>query len=110
MRSLSDETLEQVADRFKVLAEPTRLQILRALGEEEKTVGALVEELDSSQANVSKHLGILRRHRMVTRRKEGTNRVYRVADDSIFRLCELVCGRLEEEVRERRRALGADDG
>lgn len=105
MRELTDETLEEVADRFKVLSEPTRLRILRALQAGEKTVGELVGELDTSQANVSKHLGILRRHRMVARRKEGPSRVYRIADDSIFQLCELVCGRLEAEVRERRRAL-----
>ena len=109
MRELTDETLEEVAGRFKVLAEPTRLRILRALQPGERTVGELVEALDTSQANVSKHLGILRRHRMVARRKEGPKRVYRVADESIFRLCDLVCGRLEEEVRERHRAL-EDEG
>lgn len=110
MRELSDDTLEQVAGRFKVLSEPTRLRILRALQPGERTVGELVEELDTSQANVSKHLGILRRHQMVARRKEGPTRVYRIADESIFRLCDLVCGRLEEEVRARRRALEGDAG
>lgn len=106
MRNLNDETLEAVAERFKVLSEPTRLRILQALQDGEKTVTRLVEELDTSQANVSKHLGLLRRHDLVSRRKEGPSRLYRIADDSIFRLCDLVCGRLEEKARERRRTFG----
>lgn len=109
MRQLTDETLDAVATRFKVLSEPTRLRLLRSLQEGEKTVGELVDELDTSQANVSRHLGLLRRHQMVDRRKEGPRRVYRIVDESIVRLCELVCGRLEEEVRERHRALEGDE-
>lgn len=108
MREMSDRTLDEVATRFKVLAEPTRLRILRALQAGERTVGELVEALDTSQANVSKHLGILHRHSMVGRRKDGPRRLYRIADESIFQLCDLVCGQLEEEVRARRRALQGD--
>lgn len=108
MREMSDRTLEEVATRFKVLAEPTRLRILRALQAGERTVGELVEALDTSQANVSKHLGILHRHSMVGRRKDGPRRLYRIADESIFQLCDLVCGQIEEEVRVRRRALEGD--
>lgn len=106
MREFTDETLEAIAARFKVLAEPSRLRILNALRDGEKTVSELVEELDLGQANVSRHLGLLRRHGMVARRKEGTRRPYRITDPRVFELCDLMCGRLEEEIEERRRALG----
>lgn len=107
MREFTDATLEAIANRFKVLAEPSRLRILHALREGERTVSELVEELELGQANVSRHLGVLRRHGMVARRKEGTRRPYCIADDGIFEICDLMCGRLEQELEARRRALEA---
>ena len=104
-RRFSDEALELVAARFKVLAEPMRLRILEALRGGEKSVSELVEETGASQANVSKHLNLLFRHRMVGRRKEGLNVYYRIADPTIFELCELVCSSLEAELEANRKAL-----
>jgi len=105
-RIFSDELLELVAARLKVLAEPMRLRLLNALRGGERTVSELVEETGTGQANVSKHLGLLYRNRMVDRRKEGLNVFYRISDPTIFDLCELVCDGLEAEVESRRRALG----
>jgi len=104
-RRFSDEAMELIAARFKVLAEPMRLRILNALRDGEKSVTELVEELGTGQANVSKHLGLLHRHRMVARRKEGLNVYYRIADPSILELCELMCSSLESELEEKRAAL-----
>jgi ArsR family transcriptional regulator len=42
---------------------------------------------------------------MVDRRREGTTIYYRVSDSSVFRLCELVCGRLEDALERKRKAL-----
>lgn len=109
-RSFSAEALEIVASRFKVLSEPTRLRILNALREGEHTVSELAEAADTSQANVSKHLGILRRNDMVARRKEGLHTHYRLADPAIFELCELVCDSMEEELESRRKAVSGEDG
>lgn len=106
MRDFTDTTLEAVAGRFKVLAEPNRLRILNALRQGERTVNDLVEELDLGQANVSRHLSLLRRHGMVARRKEGIRRPYRIADPAVFELCNLMCGRIEADLEERRRAMG----
>jgi len=105
-RRFSDEALELVAGRFKVLAEPMRLRILDALRGGEKTVSELVEQTGASQANVSKHLNLLFQHHMVSRRKEGLNVYYRIADPTIFELCELVCASLEAELEASRKALG----
>ena len=96
-RSLSPEVLELVARRFAVLAEPMRLRLLQALFAGEKSVGALVELTGGTQANVSRHLQTLTDAHLLRRRKEGLQVFYAIADPSIFKLCELVCGSLEKE-------------
>jgi DNA-binding transcriptional ArsR family regulator len=97
---MENKILEIVAERFRVLGDPLRLQILHLLKQDERSVGALVEATSASQANVSQHLQILRQAGLVERRKEGLMAFYRIADPSIFQLCELVCGRLEEKYRD----------
>ncbi len=105
-RPFSDETLQMIATRFKVLGEPTRLRILNELRAGPRAVSELVDALDTSQANVSKHLAVLRRHQVVERRKEGVRSFYSIAEPEVFDLCELVCDSLERELAARRRALG----
>ncbi len=102
---LSDEALAMVAGRFRLLAEPTRLKILQTLGREEMNVTELVETTGAGQANVSKHLGALLEAGVVARRKEGLNAIYRVADETIFELCDTVCARLKTQLENRQNAL-----
>jgi DNA-binding transcriptional ArsR family regulator len=102
---LTPDLLELIAERFKALAEPARLRILNALREGEKTVGALMEESGFGQANVSKHLRLLHSLGFVERRKEGLYVHYRLADESVFQLCDIVCGRLAVEASARDRVL-----
>lgn len=108
-RAFGPRTLRMVAERFRVLGEPTRLRILDALRDGEMTVTELVERLDTSQANVSGHLAVLRRHRMVRRRKEGVRAYYAIDDPLVFRLCDLVCDGLADELEDRREALRGSD-
>ena len=102
---MTPELLTLVAERFKALAEPARLRILDALRDGEQTVSDLMQKTELGQANVSKHLQLLYALRFVDRRKEGLYVHYRLADDDVFRLCDIMCGRLEAEVRERSQAL-----
>jgi DNA-binding transcriptional ArsR family regulator len=62
---MQEKSLRLIADRFKVLGDPLRLQLLHLLKGGEMTVSALVEATGASQANVSKHLQILRRAALV---------------------------------------------
>ena len=105
MARLSPEAIDLVAERFRTLGEPTRLHLLNELRHGERSVGDLVEALGATQANVSKHLQLLHAAGMVSRRREGTTIYYRVSDSSVFRLCELVCGRLEDTLERKRKAL-----
>jgi len=95
---LSEATLEKLAERFKALSEPMRLRLVYALMDGEKTVSQLVRETGALQANVSKHLGILLDAGVLGRRKEATRAYYRITDESVFELCDLVCGSIEDHL------------
>ena len=105
--SLTPELLALVADRLKVLAEPARLQILSSLRNRESTVTEIVEATGLSQANVSRHLQLLHAHGFVSRRKDGLYAYYSLADQRVFKLCDLVCDSLDATVASRRRVLAS---
>ncbi len=98
-KNLSREALELIAKRFKILSEPIRLRILHELQNGEKSVTQLTEAVESSQPNVSKHLKTLQDAGVVKRQQEGNTVYYSIADESIFILCETVCGSLETRFR-----------
>jgi DNA-binding transcriptional ArsR family regulator len=97
---LPDPLVELVAARFRVMGEPMRIRLLDRLREDEQGVGELAEGLGASQQNVSKHLAVLYQAGIVSRRKEGNRVVYAIADPSIFALCEMVCGGLQQQAAE----------
>jgi DNA-binding transcriptional ArsR family regulator len=103
--TLTPEILGLVAERFKALAEPARLNILSTLRGGEKTVSQVMDETGLGQANVSKHLQLLYALGFVDRRKEGLHAYYRLADESVFQLCDIMCGRLLQEARARSKLL-----
>jgi DNA-binding transcriptional ArsR family regulator len=94
-----------VAARFKLLGEPARLALLNVLMESEKNVNELVAATGLSQANVSKHLGQLADAGYVKRRKHGLFTIYEIADESIFKLCDLMCGAIAAKLGRDLRAI-----
>ena len=103
--ALTPEVLVLVAERFKALAEPARLHILARLRRGEMTVTELVDQTGLGQANVSKHLQLLHTLGFVSRRKDGLFVCYALADKAVFQLCDIMCGRLEVEMKARHRLL-----
>jgi DNA-binding transcriptional ArsR family regulator len=103
--SLTPEVLDLVAERFKALSEPTRIRILNALRDGERTVSELMEETGLGQANLSKHLQLLHSLGFVERRKEGLYVHYALAGEEVFQLCDIMCARLAAEARQRGRML-----
>jgi DNA-binding transcriptional ArsR family regulator len=105
MQDLPKEALDQVASYFQALAEPTRLSLLNLLRGGERNVGELARLSGFTPANVSRHLALLTAHGLVVRESRGTSVYYRMADDSVYALCDLVCGniarRLERAAAER---------
>jgi DNA-binding transcriptional ArsR family regulator len=68
----------------------------------------LTESLGSSQQNVSKHLGVLAQAGIVGRRKEGNLSLHRIVDDSVFELCEQICGSLQRQLAELNAVVSGD--
>lgn len=98
MRGLPPEALEQVAAYFQALSEPTRLRILNLLREGERNVGDLAQACGYTAANVSRHLAMLMQHGLVARESRGTSVYYRIADESVYALCDLVCGNIARKL------------
>ncbi len=103
---ISDRALELVAMRFRSLGEPTRLKILRPLQRGEMSVGELVDQLNSSQANISKHLKILVGAGVLSRRTEGTSAFYSISDPIVLKICDTVCNGMAESLKAQAEEFG----
>lgn len=88
---LPPEALDYVAQYFRALSEPTRLRILNVLGAGEMSVGEIAERVNSSIANVSRHLSQMAECGLVVREQQGNSALYSVSDPAVDELCELVC-------------------
>ncbi|MBW4575522.1 MAG: metalloregulator ArsR/SmtB family transcription factor [Aphanothece sp. CMT-3BRIN-NPC111] len=104
-KPVPQEVVLQVAEYFSILSEPMRLKILNLLRDREKCVQELVEATETSQANVSKHLKVMLQAGILSRRSEGTSAYYKVEDDLIFDLCNLVCDRLATRIEQQARCF-----
>lgn len=100
MKHLEPAALEMVANFFAALAVPTRLRLMSELREGERNVGELTSATGLTQANVSKHLAVLASNGLVCREPQGTSVYYRIADERVFTLCDLVCGQIDERLRD----------
>ena len=89
--------IEQAAERFRLLSDPTRLRLLNELDAHgELPVGELAECAGVGLSNTSKHLRQLEREGIVSKRRQGTTILYRIADPTLSELCELVCSSLRQ--------------
>jgi DNA-binding transcriptional ArsR family regulator len=107
VRPASEQLLEKIADRLKAMADPMRLRILHVLQEGERCVTDILAEVGGSQANVSKHLSVLRRVGLVECRREGVNVYYRIEDPAVFNICRTVCDSLERQVNAEKEEIEA---
>lgn len=83
---LSPETVENVAQIFKALSDPTRIKILHILSQEECSVNHIAEVLEMSQSAVSHQLSFLRNIRLVKHRREGIAMFYSCDDSHVISL------------------------
>lgn len=104
---LSDAQIIEASRLFAVLAEPTRVRIIKHLMSGPLTVGELVEKLGMKQGSVSKQLGLLHDAHLLKREREGNFISYAIADPILEPLCKLVCDRIERVARDHAKAVGA---
>ena len=102
---LPDALVALIAQRFRVIGEPMRIRVLDALRDGPLTINELTEALGASQQNVSKHVGVLAQAGIVGREKDGNRVRCFIADETVFELCELVCGGMRQHVAELDRLL-----
>ncbi len=107
MKEASDQLLEQIALRMRAMGNPIRLKILHALQEGELSVTEIQERIGGSQANASKHLGVLRTAGLVARRRDGVSVFYRIGDEAVFSICRTVCDSLHERANAEVEAIEA---
>jgi len=104
-KRMGPDLLDLVAERFKALSDRARLSLLQELRSGPRTVNKLADATEMAQANVSRHLALLFANGLVARERDGVYVRYELADKDVLKLCDLVCGRLESELSERRRVI-----
>ena len=104
-----DEVFASVARYFALLSEPTRLKILHAVCNDERSVSQIVASTGASQTNVSRHLALMHQAGVVSRRRDGSAVFYRLVDREFAEICRTVCiriaGRIEADAPLRRDLL-----
>jgi ArsR family transcriptional regulator len=81
-----DEDIERASRSLKAMSHPLRLKILCILGDREISVQEIVDQVGTSQSNISQHLGILRDKGILATRKDANRVYYRVGDSRTLRL------------------------
>lgn len=86
-----DVMFDLAAETFRVMSAPMRLKIINCLCTEEKNVGQLLDEIDTTQPNMSQHLNTLFKAKILGRRREGVQIYYRIINERVVTLCRAVC-------------------
>lgn len=105
MQNVTPAMLELVARRFRLLGEPMRLRIVQSLMSGERTVNGIVQAIEASQSNVSKHLQALTEGGLLGRRRDGNNIYYFIEDKAVFKLCDLMCESTRRDAKTRLQEL-----
>ncbi len=87
----SEQVFELAAELFRVMSAPMRLKIISSLCNGEKNVGQLLEEIQTTQPNMSQHLNTLYQAGVLGRRREGVQIYYRIINERVVTLCRTVC-------------------
>ena len=93
----TDEVFEMAAEIFRVMSAPMRLKIISSLCNGEKNVSQLLEEIDTTQPNMSQHLNTLYQSGVIGKRREGVQIFYRIVNDRVVTLCRAVCTQIAIE-------------
>jgi ArsR family transcriptional regulator len=93
-----DLVFESAAELFGLLSTPVRLKIISAVCNGERNVSELLEQIDTTQPNMSQHLATLYRAGVLGRRREGTQIFYKLQSERVATLCRAVCTQVAMEL------------
>jgi ArsR family transcriptional regulator len=86
-----EDVFLMAAELFRVMSAPMRLKIISSLCNKEKNVGQLLEEIDTTQPNMSQHLNTLFKAKILGKRREGVQIYYRIINPQVVTICRAVC-------------------
>jgi len=92
----TERQFELAAELFSVLAAPMRLRIIRSVCRAEKNVSDLLNDVKTTQPNISQHLNILYKAGILGKRRSGTQIFYRIIDQRVTRLCRAVYAQMAD--------------
>ena len=94
----SDTVFATAAELFGLLSTPIRLKIISALCHGEKNVSQLLQDIDTTQPNMSQHLSTLYRAGVLGKRRDATQIYYRIESERAAMLCRAVCNQIAVEM------------
>jgi len=78
-----------IANIFKALSHPTRLQIVMLLKERPLCVCDILPQLESEQSNTSQHLSVLKNQGIVDSKKDGLMVIYRIKSPEVYQMLDI---------------------
>jgi DNA-binding transcriptional ArsR family regulator len=102
---MEERTIALKAEILRALAQPTRLKILEFLRGGEKCICEIVPEINGEQSNISRHISVMQKSRLIATRKDGLRVMVKVRDPRIFTILDQLTAFLKTQMVEQGRLL-----
>jgi len=97
---MHQKTLDLKADILKAMAQSTRLRILELLRDGEKCICEIIPAINGEQSNISRHISLMQKSRLVSTRKDGVKVMVKIRDPRIFEILDKVSLVLKTQIKE----------
>lgn len=95
-----------IANIFKALSHPTRLQIVKLIQERPLCVCDILPQIDSEQSNASQHLSVLKNQGIVESKKDGSMVIYRIKSPEVYQMIDIAESIILKQIEETKSSLG----
>lgn len=102
---MEERVLELKAEILKALAQPTRLKILELLRDGERCICEIVPAINGEQSNISRHISLMQKSRLVTTRKDGVKVMVKVSNPRVFEILDSISIILRNQMSEQSRLI-----
>lgn len=102
---MEERVLELKAEILKALAQPTRLKILELLRHGEKCICEIVPAINGEQSNISRHISLMQKSRLIDTRKDGVKVMVKVRDPSVFEILDTISLLLKRQIVETQKLI-----
>ena len=102
---MEERVLELKAEILKALAQPTRLKILELLRQGERCICEIVPAINGEQSNISRHISLMQKSRLIATRKDGVKVMVKVRDPQIFDILDRISMVLKRQMQEQRKLI-----